>query len=134
PLVLAGDYNVIPAPADAKRPQAWVNDALFLPRTRERFRALLNLGLTDALRASSDDGGLYTFWDYQAGAYQRDDGIRIDHLLLWPQAASPALASTATCAAGTSPPTTCRSMSISISPGGEFYRRSSKRRSLQCRR
>ena len=51
PLVLAGDYNVIPAPADAKRPQAWVNDALFLPRTRERFRALLNLGLTDALRA-----------------------------------------------------------------------------------
>jgi exodeoxyribonuclease-3 len=87
PLVLAGDYNVIPAPADAKRPQAWVNDALFLPPTRERFRALLNLGLTDALRASSDDGGLYTFWDYQAGAYQRDDGIRIDHLLLSPQAA-----------------------------------------------
>jgi exodeoxyribonuclease-3 len=87
PLVLAGDYNVIPAPADAKRPQAWVNDALFLPRTRERFRALLNLGLTDALRASSDDGGLYTFWDYQASAYQRDDGIRIDHLLLSPQAA-----------------------------------------------
>jgi exodeoxyribonuclease-3 len=87
PLVLAGDYNVIPAPADAKRPQAWVNDALFLPPTRARFRALLNLGLTDALRASSDDGGLYTFWDYQAGAYQRDDGIRIDHLLLSPQAA-----------------------------------------------
>jgi len=87
PMLLCGDYNVIPTPADAKRPEAWVNDALFLPQTRERFRALLNLGLTDALRASSDDGGLYTFWDYQAGAYQRDDGIRIDHLLLSPQAA-----------------------------------------------
>jgi exodeoxyribonuclease III len=87
PMLLCGDYNVIPAPADAKRPDIWVNDALFLPQTRERFRALLNLGLTDALRASSDDDGLYTFWDYQAGAYQRDDGIRIDHLLLSPQAA-----------------------------------------------
>lgn len=87
PMVLAGDYNVIPAPADAKRPEAWVNDALFLPQTRERFRALVNLGLTDALRAVSDASDLFTFWDYQAGAFQKNDGIRIDHLLLSPQAA-----------------------------------------------
>jgi exodeoxyribonuclease-3 len=86
PLVLAGDFNVIPNPLDAKRPEAWVNDALFLMPTRERFRALINLGLTDAIRAVTDDG-VYTFWDYQAGAYQKDDGIRIDHLLLSPQAA-----------------------------------------------
>jgi exodeoxyribonuclease-3 len=87
PMVLAGDYNVIPAPADARRPEAWVNDALFLPQTRERFRALINLGLTDALRAVSDSSDLFTFWDYQAGAFQKNDGIRIDHLLLSPQTA-----------------------------------------------
>lgn len=87
PLILAGDYNVIPMPIDARRPEAWINDALFLRPTRERFRALINLGLTDALRAVSDANDLYTFWDYQAGAYQKDDGIRIDHLLLSPQAA-----------------------------------------------
>ena len=87
PLILAGDYNVIPTPSDAKRPEAWVNDALFLPATREKFRALTNLGLTDAIRAVSDAPDLYTFWDYQAGAFQKDDGIRIDHLLLSPQAA-----------------------------------------------
>ncbi|MBS0533422.1 MAG: exodeoxyribonuclease III [Proteobacteria bacterium] len=87
PLVLAGDYNVIPAPLDAKRPEVWTNDALFLPQTRERFRALINLGFTDAIRAVNDDGGVYSFWDYQAGAWQKNDGIRIDHLLLSPQAA-----------------------------------------------
>ena len=86
PLVLAGDYNVIPAPLDAKRPEAWVQDALFLRPTRERFHALINLGLTDAIRASSDAGDLYTFWDYQAGAFAKNDGIRIDHLLLSPLA------------------------------------------------
>jgi exodeoxyribonuclease-3 len=86
PFVLAGDYNVIPTEADARRPQAWVKDALFLPQTREKFRGLINLGFTDALRATSDDDGLYTFWDYQAGSWQKDDGIRIDHLLLSPQA------------------------------------------------
>ena len=64
-----------------------VNDALFLPQTRERFQALLNLGLTDAIRAVSDAPGHYTFWDYQAGAWQKNNGIRIDHLLLSPQAA-----------------------------------------------
>jgi len=87
PLVLAGDYNVIPTPLDAKRPEVWTNDALFLPTTREKFRTLINLGFTDAIRATSDDGGLYSFWDYQAGAWQKNDGIRIDHLLLSPQAA-----------------------------------------------
>jgi exodeoxyribonuclease-3 len=87
PFVMAGDYNVIPAAMDARRPEVWVGDALFLPRTRERFRALANLGLTDAVRAGSDSPGLYTFWDYQAGAWQKNDGIRIDHVLLSPQAA-----------------------------------------------
>jgi exodeoxyribonuclease-3 len=86
PFVLAGDYNVIPTPADARRPEAWVNDALFLRPTRERFRALTNLGLTDAIRAVSDASDLYTFWDYQAGAFQKNNGIRIDHLMLSPQA------------------------------------------------
>ncbi|MGQ0445884.1 MAG: exodeoxyribonuclease III [Beijerinckiaceae bacterium] len=87
PLVLAGDYNVIPTPLDAADPAAWEGDALFLPETRARFRSLLNLGLTDALRATSDEPGLYTFWNYQAGAWQRNKGIRIDHLLLSPLAA-----------------------------------------------
>lgn len=87
PLVLAGDYNVIPTPADARNPAVWVNDALFLPQTRARFQALINLGLTDALRAVSDASDLYTFWDYQAGAWQKNNGIRIDHLLVSAQAA-----------------------------------------------
>lgn len=87
PLVLAGDYNVIPEPRDAREPAVWVNDALFLPPTRTAFRGLLALGLTEALRATSEASGLYTFWDYQAGAWQRNNGIRIDHLLLSPQAA-----------------------------------------------
>ena len=87
PFVLAGDFNVIPATADARRPEAWVKDALALPQTREKFRVLTNLGLVDAVRAASDAEGLYTFWDYQAGCWQRDEGIRIDHLLLSPQAA-----------------------------------------------
>ncbi len=87
PLVLAGDFNVIPGPADASEPAAWVQDALYLPRTRAAFRDLIHLGLTDAIRATSDSHKLFTFWDYQAGAWQRDFGIRIDHLLLSPQAA-----------------------------------------------
>jgi exodeoxyribonuclease III len=82
PLIMAGDYNVIPTAADARNPSAWTADALFLPQTRDQFRALVNLGLTDAVRASSDDPGLYTFWDYQAGAWQKNNGIRIDHMLL----------------------------------------------------
>jgi len=87
PLVLAGDYNVIPTERDARNPGVWTNDALFLPRTREKFRTLRALGLTDAVRVTSDAGGLYTFWDYQAGAWTKNNGIRIDHILLSPQAA-----------------------------------------------
>ncbi len=87
PLVLAGDYNAIPTDADVHNPELWRNDALFLPETRARWRALTNLGLTDAIRATTDDAGLYTFWDYQAGAWQKNNGIRIDHMLLSPQAA-----------------------------------------------
>jgi exodeoxyribonuclease-3 len=86
PLVLAGDFNVIPEPVDAARPELWTSDALFLPATRAKYRELLALGFTDALRATTDAGGLYTFWDYQAGAWQKNNGIRIDHLLLSPQA------------------------------------------------
>jgi len=87
PLVLAGDYNVIPTASDARRPEAWTGDALFLPRTRERFRVLCNMAFTDAIRAGNDSKGLYTFWDYQAGAWQKNDGIRIDHILLSPPGA-----------------------------------------------
>ena len=85
--MLAGDFNVIPAPIDAKHPQDWEGDALFLPKTRAQFRRLLALGLTDAVRAASPAPGIYTFWDYQAGAWQKNNGIRIDHCLLSPQAA-----------------------------------------------
>jgi len=87
PMLLAGDYNVIPAPADARNPSAWTYDALFLPQTRAKFRALANLGLVDALRAVSDSADLYTFWDYQAGAFAKNNGIRIDHVMLSPPAA-----------------------------------------------
>jgi exodeoxyribonuclease-3 len=86
PLVLAGDFNVIPAAGDVHNPAAWVGDALFRPTTREAFQSLLGLGLTDALRAVTDAPGQYSFWDYQAGAWQKNHGLRIDHLLLSPQA------------------------------------------------
>lgn len=85
-LVLCGDYNVIPQPEDAADPAAWANDALFRPESRAKFRELLSLGFCDAVRACNDQPGLYSFWDYQAAAYQRNNGIRIDHLLLSPQA------------------------------------------------
>ncbi|MEO9337063.1 exodeoxyribonuclease III [Mesorhizobium sp. SB112] len=88
PLVLAGDYNVIAEPKDAKHPEVWVNDALFQPETRQLFRRLGNLGFTEAVRATTDAAGVYTFWDYQAGAWQKDNGIRIDHLMLSPEAAN----------------------------------------------
>ncbi len=87
PLVLAGDYNVIPDARDVYDAAAWLDDALYRPETRSAFRRLLGVGFTDALRACDDRSGLYTFWDYQAGAWQRNKGIRIDHLLLSPQAA-----------------------------------------------
>jgi exodeoxyribonuclease-3 len=85
--VMAGDYNVIPEPRDAARPEAWARDALFLPESRAAFRRILNLGYTDAFRARTEAPGHYSFWDYQAGAWDRNDGIRIDHLLLTPQCA-----------------------------------------------
>jgi exodeoxyribonuclease-3 len=87
PLLLVGDYNVIPEDVDARNPQAWREDALFQPETRAAFRSLMNIGLTDAVRACLPDPGVYTFWDYQAGAWQKDHGIRIDHVLASPQAA-----------------------------------------------
>ena len=87
PFVLAGDFNVIPQSADAKRPQDWVNDALAQPATRDAYRRLLAHGFTDAVRACRPEAGVFTFWDYQAGAFQKDNGIRIDHALLSPQAA-----------------------------------------------
>jgi exodeoxyribonuclease-3 len=80
-------------PVDAKRPEAWVEDALFQPESRAAFRRLVALGLTDAIRACHAEAGVYTFWDYQAGAFQKDHGIRIDHLLLSPQAADRLVAS-----------------------------------------
>lgn len=85
--VLAGDYNVIPDARDVHDPAVWAGDALYLPQSRAAFRRVLNLGFTDALRAVTDEAGLYTFWDYQAGAWQKNKGIRIDHLLLSPRAA-----------------------------------------------
>ena len=92
PFVLAGDYNVIPTDGDVHDPEAWAGDALFQPESRSAYRALLNLGLTDATLACDDSPGQYTFWDYQAGAWQKNNGIRIDHLLLSPQAADRLLA------------------------------------------
>ena len=87
PLVFAGDYNVIPQDEDAAKPDSWREDALALPQTRAAFRRIVNLGLTDAFRARVAGPGQYSFWDYQAGAWQKNNGIRIDHLLLSPQAA-----------------------------------------------
>ena len=87
PFVLAGDYNVIPTPDDVHDPNAWEGDALYRPETHSQFRALVNLGLTDSYRACHHESHQYTFWDYQRGSWQKDHGIRIDHLLLSPQAA-----------------------------------------------
>ncbi len=86
PVVLTGDYNIIPEDKDCYDPKAWIGDALTLPESRSRFRQILNAGYTDAYRAMKSDVN-YTYWDYQRGAWQKDNGIRIDHLLLSPQAA-----------------------------------------------
>jgi exodeoxyribonuclease-3 len=86
-FVLGGDYNVAPTDHDVYNPEAWKNDALCRPESRAAFRKLLNLGLTDAIDVLGKNRGRYTWWDYQAGAWQRDQGLRIDHLLLSPQAA-----------------------------------------------
>lgn len=85
--LMAGDWNVIPEPRDAENPDKWTDDALFLPETRSAFRRILWLGFADAIRETTQAGGVYTFWDYQRGAWARNDGIRIDHALLTPQAA-----------------------------------------------
>lgn len=87
PLILAGDYNIIPTAADVHDPAAWADDALFREETRAKFHEFANLGLTDAFRACHTESHRYSFWDYQAGAWQKDNGIRIDHLMLSPQAA-----------------------------------------------
>jgi exodeoxyribonuclease-3 len=86
PLVLAGDYNVIPKAEDVHDADAWADDALFLPETRLAFQSIGNLGLTDAFRACHTTPHRYSFWDYQGGAWQKDHGIRIDHLMLSAQA------------------------------------------------
>jgi exodeoxyribonuclease III len=87
PFVLAGDYNVCPTDADVYDPQAFRNDALCRPESRGRLRALINLGLVDAFRVFHAEPHRYSFWDYQQGRWYRDEGLRIDHLLLSPQAA-----------------------------------------------
>ena len=87
PVIMGGDYNVIPQAEDAAKPEAWRDDALFLPESRAAFRRILHLGYSDAFRARDRQSGQYSFWDYQAGAWNRNNGIRIDHLLLSPQAA-----------------------------------------------
>ncbi len=87
PVVLAGDYNVIPNDDDVYSVRAMASDALMQPESRQGYRRLLAQGWTDALRTRFPGGGVWTFWDYQAGAWQRDAGFRIDHLLMSPQAA-----------------------------------------------
>jgi exodeoxyribonuclease-3 len=87
PLVITGDFNVIPKVVDCENPAAWMGDALFQPESRAAYRGLQWLGLTDAYMQADGAPHGYTFWDYQAGAWQRNNGIRIDHALLSPQAA-----------------------------------------------
>lgn len=87
-FVLGGDYNVCPTDDDVYDPETWANDALCRPEARAKFRSLINLGLTEAFRALHPNAvHRYTFWDYQGRAFERDNGLRIDHLLLSPQAA-----------------------------------------------
>jgi exodeoxyribonuclease-3 len=86
PFIILGDFNMIPAPVDAHDPDAWWGDALFRPESLTRFRTLANMGFTDALRAVTDQTA-YTFWDFKTFGWQRNAGIRIDHLMLSPQAA-----------------------------------------------
>ncbi|WP_039019675.1 exodeoxyribonuclease III [Halocynthiibacter namhaensis] len=87
PFLMAGDYNIIPQAEDAKHPENWVEDALYRPESRAAWRRLLNLGFTDALRMRNAAPETYSFWDFQRGAWNRNDGIRIDHFLLSPDCA-----------------------------------------------
>ncbi|HWA00916.1 MAG TPA: exodeoxyribonuclease III [Caulobacterales bacterium] len=86
-FAIAGDYNIIPRDEDADDPKSWLGDALFTPEAKGKYRALLNLGLTDAFMQTDGRARQFTFWDYQAGAWRRDHGIRIDFVMLSPQAA-----------------------------------------------
>ncbi len=87
-FILSGDYNVIPTPADCYAPDAWQGDALYRPETHAAFRKLINLGLTEAIAAlAQTNDTTYTFWDYQAGAWPKNNGVRIDHHLMSPLAA-----------------------------------------------
>jgi len=88
PVVLAGDYNVIPAEADVYKPERWVDDALFRIEVREAFARLLRHGWVDAVRTIHPGRQIYTFWDFFRNAYPRDAGLRIDHLLLSPSVAN----------------------------------------------
>jgi exodeoxyribonuclease-3 len=108
PVVLAGDYNVIPTGRDVYKPERWVDDALFREEVREAFGRLIAQGWTDALRTLHPDETIYTFWDYFRNAYSRNAGLRIDHLLLNPsaRAGSPPPAWTARCGVGRRPATT----------------------------
>jgi exodeoxyribonuclease III len=94
PVILAGDFNVIPAELDVFAPERWVNDALFRPESRDAFTGLIERGWTDALRKAHPGERLYTFWDYFRNHFERDRGLRIDHLLLSPSLA-PRLAAAA---------------------------------------
>jgi exodeoxyribonuclease-3 len=87
PVILAGDYNVIPTPLDVYSPDAMKNDALTQPESRAAFQRLSAMGWTDSLRVCFPGAKIWTYWDYQAGAWQRDAGFRIDHLMLSPAAA-----------------------------------------------
>ena len=87
PCALIGDYNVIPHDNDVWSPQAMASDALMQPESRNAYMRLLGDGWTDALRVLNPRGGVWTYWDYQAGAWQRDHGFRIDHMLLTPELA-----------------------------------------------
>jgi exodeoxyribonuclease-3 len=84
PVILAGDFNVMPRAIDVYAPERWLDDALFRPEVRDAFQRLLDLGWTDALRTLHPGKRLYTFWKYYRGAFERDAGLRIDHLLLSP--------------------------------------------------
>ena len=85
PIVLTGDYNVMPTELDVYKPERWVEDALFRPETREAFKTLVEQGWTDAIRKLHPNEKIYTFYDYFRNAYGRDAGLRIDHFLLSPQ-------------------------------------------------
>ncbi len=87
PALMAGDYNIIPQAEDAAKPDSWREDALFRLDSRDAYRRVLNLGFTEAFRSRHPEPEQYSFWDYQAGAWQRNNGIRIDHILMTPQCA-----------------------------------------------